>query len=149
MIGGLSIGIKQASKKEGSDPKPPEGYKLRRVNFTEVDTRQLANTFWMKEQMVLEKEELLINLPLNTLAEDFREKEVQKKGEGLLLGKEEVALKPQKERILEDKKVNQFEIILARFPLTPAQIKEELIHLRLSYDHASQILLLFPDDEVA
>jgi hypothetical protein len=148
LVGGLAIGVKQAGKKEGFDPKPPDGVKLRRVNFTELEPRLIGNTFWLKDQNSLESEERLIKLPLDDLVEDFREKEVVKKGEGLMSAKDDVLLKPQKERILDDKKVNQFEIILARFPLTPTQIREELIHLKLSNDHASQISLLIPDEEV-
>lgn len=148
MLNALSGALKKAAKKEGLDPRPPAGTKLRKVNYTEIESRQLPNTFWVKNQANLEKEEPLISITWDELVEDFKEREAAKKG--LIENPEKLdqGQKPQKERILEDKKVNQFEIILARFPLTPELIKEELISLKLSYDHACQIAVLLPDEEV-
>lgn len=148
ILGGLSLATQKAAKKTGFDPKPPTGTKLRRVNFGEVEARQLPLTFWVKHQDTLEKEEPLINLAWQELVEDFKEKEVVRKAPETTVNKEEGPTKQVKERILEDKKVNQFEIILARFPLSFEQIKEQLVSLKLSYDHATQIDVLLPEEEV-
>lgn len=139
---GLAAGI------SSKDPRPPLDLKLRKVFINSLEQNKLVDTFWMKEESMLSKEGELIKLPWKELEEGFKEKTAAKKKEQQLEDEEKKKAIVTREGILEDRKVNQFEIILSRFPLTREKTKEALITLKITCDQAAKILELLPDDEV-
>ena len=143
------FGVQKFTKKS-NDPQPKPGTSLRKVFLGTLNANSLMNTFWAKQNEVLYKEEPKIKIDWTILTEDFKEKEAapKKAAEPEASAKAAAAIKPTKEGILEDKKVNQFEIILARFELTQEATKEALKTLKITHDQACQIMSLLPMDPV-
>ena len=137
------LGQKQG--KSSRDPRPKNAG-LRKVFVGALAPAALTKTFWSEHQDKLFKEESIITLDWGALETDFKEKE-SKKIEGDKNTKDKSQGKT-REGILEDKKVNQFEIILSRFSLTLAQTREALQSLKITQDQAAQVMILLPEEEV-
>ena len=141
-------GVGRMAAFASKDPRPAAGVKLRSVFVNTLEQNKLAETFWVKEEKMLSKEDELITLPWKQLEDDFKLKVTTKAKDPIAEENQKVKLASTKEGILDDRKVNQFEIILSRFPLTREKTKEALMTLKITCDQATKILELLPEDKV-
>ena len=139
------IGAVSKFMKKSGDPRPKTGVQLRKVFLGQLGPQALSNTFWVKLHDTLFAEEGSIKLDWQQLEDDFKDKEPKAALE--IEKPADKVIKTTKEGILEDKKVNQFEIILSRFELNPTQARDALISLKITYDQASQVFLLLPEED--
>lgn len=107
-----------------------------------INQNVLKNTFWVKQENQLFQEEEKIKIDWERVMEDFREVAKQKASEN------QAPTKLGGEGIVDSKKINQFEIILNRFELTPEQTIDAIISFKLTHDQTSQLAMLLPDDGV-
>jgi hypothetical protein len=141
---GMALGILgEKEQKKVRDPRPKAGM-LRKVYLGAIAPNALKQTFWAKKAEELMKEEPKIKLDWESLEEDFKEKEPKKAEEKAV--KDKAASKATKEGILEDKKVNQFEIILNRFSLPKEKALDMIKSFEFSYDQAAQVMFLLPEE---
>lgn len=141
-------GVGRIAAFASKDPRPAAGVKLRSVFVNTLEQNKLAETFWVKEEKMLSKEDELITLPWKQLEDDFKLKVTAKAKDPIAEENQKEKLASTKEGILDDRKVNQFEIILSRFPLTREKTKEALMTLKITCDQATKILELLPEDKV-
>jgi hypothetical protein len=128
--------------KKTNDPLPPTNASLRKVFMGAINQNLLKNTFWIKQETLLFQEEEKIKIDWERVLEDFKEVAKQKGSDS------QAPTKLGGEGIVDSKKINQFEIILNRFELTPEQTIEAIIGFKLTHDQASQLAMLLPDDGV-